>query len=370
MSNKLFIWSKSDIETLFSIAVDLFNDKTNREAIRKKVGLRMGISSNPISYEGELNSESRDKVGVVKFASSKDDIIGQTIDSVICKNFIIAYVLPDTTEKSHVIYQNIRQKDHVKRKIAKDIGNHLFTTFSLKLAIFTESLICHFTNLAIDSIKKINSQNILDISLFADPLCYKGPLKLNNLVCSELDKYGISLFSGWLGEDLRSKLVTQIQKYDYQALFTNYNTLTGCYKLKVLALHSAKIKEVLLTFYKSLCSIPYELNMKLKLALHTLPPTFHVFSLSQDDTLCINKQTIAPGSKVALLYFPSSETLAKITCTRINGEKGRATPISLEVSNDKLIIVKLMENKYTIKVNGSNIIYFVIIYIYGPEVLK
>ncbi|KAK6590202.1 hypothetical protein RS030_172663 [Cryptosporidium xiaoi] len=356
------VWSKSDMERILKLIVNIFNEHETRdkivEKLHQKVGLRQGNCFSKLEY----NKKEKNSMGILKFGKF-DNRLCDLIDNCLFESAIIE-LLPKTIEKAFSTYNNLKDKCSKCSNYSFSSNQVNLTEYGFKLSIFTESLVFSFVDKLITTIKDNNGTHINDISKWASPYYIKNKkARLANWFYSDFCKYGASLFCSWLGEDSRRNIYHEVKKRDYQGLFIN--NLGSEKNFRFIMLESNEINDELLYYLESIKQIPFEINGKLNRNLNTLPNYLHIVSLEPSKVgLIIQNGTehFIPGSQICIIYFPCNE-MTMVTCTSFETNKS----VEMELSSDKLLLIDLYKNKCSFKNNSlKEVTYCIITYIFGP----
>lgn len=365
--SQLIKWSDKEAEELLNFTIELLNGCETRNRIIQKIQKMTGLRCNSCDVSSSCDKKSEKSVEIRSFSRFKDDKIGKLIDRYFNRKLINA-ILPETIKKAFSAFNSLKetclQKSNVVRK-EKELDA---SEYCLMITVFTESIIYYCVGRTFDELKGDYNSNISNISMWASPYLTKNIIqKIDNKMLQELSEYGITMKVSWLGDEARNNLYRGIKKMDYKGSFiSSLSTKSSLgINFRYITLEGDEIRDEMLFYFKTIETIPNELNAKLGRNLNIASKSIYILSIEPNRTGFIikqNSESFIPGSKIGIIYFPCKDVV-NLNCKNITTNKS----VELELSDDKLVIIDLSKNKYTFRNNTSGIVtYCILTYIFGP----
>ncbi|KAF7458441.1 hypothetical protein HWI79_1140 [Cryptosporidium felis] len=365
MKDCLKVWNGEDVEELFRFIVKLINNDETRNKILEKVEQKTGIFRKQRNSYSDCRNEGVNTIGIKKFSNSDQDTVGNLIDRSMKRDTILE-IMPKTIKKSFSAFRSLRGTCIGRCENNKRIELN-FNEYNLMKTVFEESIVYCFLDKVVEEINNNNCSSMKDISRWASPYIIKDKTqKLDAQLLYELNEFGISMKSVWLGEEMRSSIYKDIVKRDYHGMFIDgLKTKMSDKNLRFITLEYEEICDEMLLYFKSIEELPNELNARLGRNLNVLSKSLSIFSLQLGKSFSVEKGTnyYIPGSQIGIIYFPCKESI-QITCKNIKTEKH----VEFEISNDKLLFIDVNKNKVTLCNNNSagKVTYYILTYIFGP----
>lgn len=365
--SELIIWSSEETEELFHLVVKLFNACATRNKLIEKIQKRTGVRCNFHHSDSKFNTGSEVSTEIRSFSRSNEDKVGNLIDKYLNKKFIIK-LLPITIKRAFFAFSSLKETSFRKSNNRYKENELKMIEYNLMITSFTESIVYCCADKIMDEVKNNYSSSTNDISRWASPYLIKDIInKIDNQMLYELNEYGITMKSAWLGEEERDNLNKTIIKMDYQGLFSNNSSKKSSFetKFRFITLESHYIRDEMLFYFETIKHLPNELNAKLGGNLNLLSKSIYILSIESKNNAFIiekNSESFIPGSKIGIIYFPCKNKIS-VNCQNNKTKKF----VELELFDDKLLIIDLNKNKYTFRNTGTGIVtYCILTYIFGP----